>query len=77
MSPQLPPDASHLTNYVDALNQANESNADQFAVVNPALEVAKLMQQQRECLIDLYSGLGCATFSMGVVAGTYLLLYGL
>lgn len=76
MSPQLPPDASHVTNYVDALDKANESNADQSAVVNPALEVVKFMQQQRGYLIDLYSGLGCAAFSMGVVTGTYLLLYG-
>lgn len=77
MSPQLPPNTAPLTKYVDTLDSANESNADQSAVVNPALEVAKFMQHQRECLIDLYSGLGCATFSMGVVTGTYLLLYGL
>ncbi|OAJ60400.1 hypothetical protein A6V36_00950 [Paraburkholderia ginsengiterrae] len=77
MSPQLPPDTAHLTKYVDTLDSGNESNAGQSEVVNPALEVAKFMQHQRGYLIDLYSGLGCAAFSMGVVTGTYLLLYGL
>jgi hypothetical protein len=74
VSPFSPVDVSSLSKRVGPTAEPAHFHAKAIALKSPAWLLAEYAARQRGLLAELGMGMGCAVFSMGVLAGVYLLI---